>query len=70
MVIRLGNSVLEFSDRDIQKLQILFGYIGAKALNEKLRITCYNYKPDMIVLGHADLISSDMLGELKNEYPI
>ena len=42
---------------------------GSKSLNEKLKKTCYNYKPDLIVLGHADLISSDMLGELKNEYP-
>ena len=68
--IRLGNSVLEFSDRDIQKNYKSYSDIsGAKALNEKLRITCYNYKPDMIVLGHADLISPDMLGELKNEYP-
>ena len=68
--IRLGNSVLEFSDRDIQKNYKSYSDItGAKALNEKLRITCYNYKPDLIVLGHADLISSNMLGELKNEYP-
>ncbi len=68
--IRLGNSVLEFSDRDIQKNYKSYSDIsGAKTLNEKLRITCYNYKPDMIVLGHADLISSNVLGELKNEYP-
>ena len=68
--IRLGNSVLEFSDRDIQKNYKSYADIsGAKTLNEKLRITCYNYKPDMIVLGHADLISPNMLGELKNEYP-
>ncbi len=68
--IRLGNSVLEFSDRDIQKNYKSYSDIsGAKTLNEKLRITCYNYKPDIIVLGHADLISPNMLGELKNEYP-
>ena len=42
---------------------------GSKSLNEKLRKTCYNFKPDLIVLGHADLISSEMLGELKEEYP-
>ncbi len=68
--IRLGNSVLEFSDRDIQKNYKSYSDIsGGKTLNEKLRITCYNYKPDLIVLGHADLISPNMLGELKNEYP-
>ncbi len=68
--IRLGHSVLEFSDRDIQKHYKSYTDIsGAKSLNEKLKKTCYNYKPDMLVLGHADLISPDMLGELKDEYP-
>jgi len=68
--IRQGNSVLEFSDRDIQKNYKSYSDLsGSKSLNEKLRKTCYNFKPDLIVLGHADLISSDMLVELKNEYP-
>ena len=68
--IRLGNSVLEFSDRDIQKHYKSYTDIkGSKSLNEKLLKTCYNYKPDLIVLGHADLISPLMLGNLKDEYP-
>ena len=68
--IRLGHSVLGFSDRDIQKYYRSFGDIkGAKTLNDKLKKTCYNYKPDLIVLGHADLISSEQLAELKNDYP-
>ncbi len=68
--IRLGNSVLEFSDRDIQKNYKNYSDItGSKSLNEKLRKTCYNFKPDLIVLGHADLISPVMLGQLKDEYP-
>ena len=41
----------------------------SKSLNDKLIKTCYNYKPDIIVLGHADLISPDTLGELKDNYP-
>ena len=68
--IRQGNSVLEFSDRDIQKNYKSYSDLsGSKSLNEKLRKTCFNYKPDIIVLGHADLISADMLGQLKDEYP-
>ena len=68
--IRLGNSVLEFSDRDIQKNYKSYNdFSGSKSLNDKLRINCYNYKPDLIVLGHADLISPHLLGELKDEYP-
>ncbi len=68
--IRQGNSVLEFSDRDIQKNYKSYSDLsGSKSLNEKLRKTCYNFKPDLIVLGHADLVSPDMLGQLKDEYP-
>ncbi len=68
--IRRGNSVLEFSDRDIQRNYKAYSDIsGSKSLNEKLRKTCYNFKPDLIVLGHADLISTNTLGELKDEYP-
>ena len=68
--VRLGNSVLEFSDRDIQKNYKSYSDInGKKKLNEKLIKTCKNYKPDLIVLGHADLISEDTLGELKDNLP-
>ena len=68
--IRLGHSVLGFSDRDIQKYYKSFGDLkGAKTLNEKLKKTCYNYKPDLIVLGHADLISADQIAELREDYP-
>ncbi len=68
--IRLGHSVLGFSDRDIQKYYRSFqDFKGAKTLNDKLKKTCYNYKPDIIMLGHADLISSEQINELKNDYP-
>ena len=68
--IRLGHSVLGFSDRDIQKYYRSFQDIkGARTLNDKLKKTCYNYKPDVIILGHADLISPEQINELKNDYP-
>jgi len=68
--IRLGHSILEFSDRDIQKYYKNYRDIsGSKTLNEKLKKTCYNYKPDLIIMGHADLISANTLGELKDDYP-
>ncbi len=68
--IRLGNSVLEFSDRDIQRNYKNYADInGAKSLNEKMIKTCINYKPDLIVLGHADLISQETLGDLKDKFP-
>ena len=68
--IRLGHSVLGFSDRDIQKYYKSINDLkGAKTLNDKLRKTCYNYKPDLIMLGHADLISANQIHELRDDYP-
>ena len=68
--IRQGHSVLGFSDRDIQKYyKSIADFKGAKKLNDKLKKTCYNYKPDLIILGHADLISADQIAELKDDYP-
>ena len=42
---------------------------GAKTLNNKLKKTCYNYNPDLIILGHADLITPEQIAELKDDYP-
>ena len=68
--IRLGHSVLEFSDRDITKYYKSYkDFSGSKMLNDKLKKTCYNYRPDLIVIGHADSISPETLGELKDDYP-
>ena len=68
--IRLGHSVLGFSDRDIQKYyKNLSDLKGSKVLNDKLRKTCYNYKPDLIITGHADLLSNTQIQELKEENP-
>ena len=68
--IRLGHSVLGFSDRDIQKYYKSIGdFKGSNILNDKLKKTCYNYKPDLIVTGHADLISRNQIQELKEDNP-
>ena len=68
--VRLGHSILEFSDRDIQRYYKNYkDFNGSKALNNKLKKTCYNFKPDLIILGHADSIKPETLGELKDDYP-
>ena len=68
--IRLGHSVLEFSDRDIVHNYKNYADInGSKTLNNKLLKTCENFVPDMIVLGHADLINIETLHEIKSKFP-
>ena len=67
--IRLGHSVLEFSDRDIIKhYKSIKDYTGSKTLNQKLINTVYNYKPDLLIFGHADLIKDNTLSYLKENY--
>tara|TARA_Y100001970_G_scaffold293433_1_gene440170 strand:- start:2774 stop:4903 length:2130 start_codon:yes stop_codon:yes gene_type:complete len=67
--IRLGHSVLEFSDRDIVSRSKNYRDItGSKTLNDKLIKTCYHFKPDLLVLGHADMVSLDIIASLKSEY--
>jgi len=67
--IRLGHSVLEFSDRDIvSRGKSIKDFSGSNTLNDKLLKTCNHFKPDIIVLGHADMISKDILYNLKRDY--
>ena len=68
--IRLGHSVLEFSDRDIVSYyRSLNDLKGSKKLNKKLLEVISNYVPDVIVLGHADLIKIETLEYIKKNYP-
>ncbi len=68
--IRLGHSVLEFSDRDIVSYyRSLNDLKGSKRLNKKLLEVISNYVPDIIILGHADLIKIETLEYIKKNYP-
>ena len=68
--IRLNHSVLEFSDRDIVSYYRNINDLnGSKKLNKKLIEVISNYLPDMIVLGHADLINRETISYIKKNYP-
>jgi len=68
--LRLNHSVLEFSDRDIVSYYRSINDLdGSTKLNRKLIEVVSNYLPDLIVLGHADLIKVETLSYIKNMYP-
>ena len=68
--IRLNHSVLEFSDRDIVSYyRSLSDVNGSKKLNAKLIDVISNYVPNVLVLGHADLIKKETLEFIKKNYP-
>ena len=67
---RLGHNVLNFSDRDIARDNILrSSSIGKSDVNNRLIITCKNYQPDLIVLGHSDIIANSTLSHIRNILP-
>jgi len=68
--IRLGHSVLEFSDRDIVSYyRSIKDLNGSKKLNAKLIDVISNYLPNIIILGHADLIKTETLLFIRRNYP-
>ena len=66
--IRNNHNVLSLSDRDIihnnKKLNDLN---GSKLLQKKILETYENFKPDLLVLGHADKVSSNTLESIKQK---
>ena len=65
--IRLGHNVLQISDRDIiSNYRNIADPKGLSTLNKKIIKSFYNFKPDLIVMGHADGVSLSTLNYLKN----
>ena len=65
--IRLGHNVLQISDRDIvSNYRNLADPKGSFTLNNKIVKSYNNFKPDLIVMGHADNVLSSTLSYLKN----
>ena len=68
--MRLNHSVLTLSDRDIVSYyRSIRDFDGSKTLNKKLLEVISNYLPDLIVLGHADLIKKETLKFIRETYP-
>ena len=64
--IRNGHNVLTLSDRDTVHYQKNFTDIkGNKSLQKKIIETSDNFKPDLLVLGHADRVSNETLRMIK-----
>ena len=67
---RANHNLYEFSDRDIVRFEAPLGDKTAwyKAMNQKLLETCYNFKPDFILLGHCDLVTASTLTEVREAF--
>ena len=64
--VRSGHSVLNFSDRDMIRIgRGVFDIFGRRSLNKKIIASVKNYNPDLLLIGHADLIDASTLEEAK-----
>ena len=65
-LIRQNNDVLNISDRDITRYnKTVNDYKGTKYLNQLILDTTMNYKPDLLLLGHAYDIDLNTLDDIK-----
>ena len=68
--IKLNHKVLTLSDRDLlRNYRSLRDISGSKKLNKTFLETVRNFKPNLIILGHADSIKKESLEIIKNEFP-
>ena len=64
--IRNNHNVLSFSDRDIvHNYKNLRDLKGNKSLQKKIIETFDNFKPDFVVMGHADKVERTTLEKIK-----
>jgi hypothetical protein len=70
-LIRNGNLVLNFADRDVARAQSLFGHykFGRGAVNRTLLEYCRQHRPDLLLLGHADLITPATIVAIRDAVP-
>ena len=64
--VRLGHNVLTVSDRDILHNKKSFNDLaGSKSLQKSVLNNFHNFKPDIVILGHADNISQETISTMK-----
>ena len=70
-LIRNGHFVYDFSYREIAKNSTFLKRkkLGAKKMNEKLLETISNIEPDLLLLGHSELVYTSTLKKIKESFP-
>lgn len=70
-LVRNGHFVYDFSYRDIARGSNKFGSknLGTGAMNRQLLETVYNIEPDILLIGHSEIIWNETLHEIKKILP-
>lgn len=68
--IRMGHNVFDFGDRAVaDSFMMGMRQLGRPYVNKKLRAVCDVVRPDLLVLGHCNLIQADTIRLLKEKFP-
>ena len=70
-LIKNNHHVQTFSDRDIAAFEAPFGIrdLGKSRANKRLLQTVEAYKPDLIIVGHCDIISNSTIQQARQICP-
>lgn len=70
-LVRNGHLVLNFSDRDIARARAPFGSrkFGVGPANAALLAFCRHHRPDVLLLGHADVIVPATIARIRDALP-
>ena len=70
-MIRNNWKVCEYSERDIAKFEAPLGIkpLGIRAANRRFIETVENFHPDVILIGHSDLLSNQTLRDVRERWP-
>ena len=68
-LIRLGHDVVNISDRDtIRFNRTVSAKSGVNYLNKLFIETVKNYSPDLIILGHNNILSGNTIEKIKSQH--
>ncbi|AOA57461.1 glycosyltransferase family protein [Acinetobacter larvae] len=70
-LIENGHFVYDFSFRDMARMGTIFKTkkLGAKWANREVLKIVQNLEPELILIGHTDLMSAEVLKQIKQDYP-
>lgn len=70
-LIENGHFVYDFSFRDMARMGTIFKTkkLGANWANKEILKIVNNIEPDLVLVGHSDLMSPNVLREIKKQFP-
>ena len=68
---RAGHAVQVFNDRDTARMATPFRTrkLGVRRANRRLLTAAVNFRPDLVVLGHCEMIGNDTIDEIRGQVP-